>query len=97
MDSIKSFLEVAKLTRKQVYRNLTVFPLLAPDGVEPDYLTLEQNLIRILSDISQVLEVGDIFIFWMDITGLKSDPWMDLWLIKVNVQPSPYIATRIQF
>ncbi len=51
MKQIISFLETAKLARKQVYQNLTVFPLLAPDGVEPDYLILEhaldQNLIRI--------------------------------------------------
>jgi len=44
MEQIKSFLEVAKLARKQAYKNLTVFPLLAPDGVKPDYLTLEQAL-----------------------------------------------------
>jgi len=30
MEQIKSFLEVAKLARKQAYKNLTVFPLLAP-------------------------------------------------------------------
>ena len=44
MEQIKSFLEVSKLARKQVYQNLTVFPLLAPNGIRPDYLTLEQAL-----------------------------------------------------
>jgi len=51
MDPIISFLEIAKVARKQVHQNLTIFPLLAPDGIEPDYLTLEQaldqNLIQI--------------------------------------------------
>ena len=32
MKQIISFLETAKLARKQVHRNLTVFPLLAPNG-----------------------------------------------------------------
>jgi hypothetical protein len=51
MKQIISFLETAKIARKQVHHNLTVFPLLAPNGIVPDYLTLEQaldqNLIRI--------------------------------------------------
>ena len=44
MQPIISFLEVVKLARKQVCKNLTVFPLLAPDGIKPDYLILEQAL-----------------------------------------------------
>ena len=55
MESIKSFLEVAKLARKQVHQNLTVFPLLAPNGIGPDYLTLEQAL---ESDLIQVTELS---------------------------------------
>jgi len=51
MKQIISFLENTKLTRKQVHRNLTVFPLLALNEIEPDYLILDQalnwNLIRI--------------------------------------------------
>ena len=51
MQLVDSFIEIAKIARKQVYRNITVFPLLAPDGSEPDYFTfeqaLEQNLIRV--------------------------------------------------
>jgi len=44
MEPIISFLKNVKLARKQVFRNLTVFPLLSPDGNKPDYLTLEQAL-----------------------------------------------------
>ena len=44
MEPITSFLTTCKLARKQSYKNLTVFPLLAPDGTQPDYLTLEQGL-----------------------------------------------------
>jgi hypothetical protein len=51
MKHIISFFETVKLARKQAHRNLTVFPLLAPNGIVPDYLILEQaldqNLIRI--------------------------------------------------
>jgi len=44
MKKIISFLETTRLARKQVHRNLTFFPLLAPNGIKPDYLTLEQAL-----------------------------------------------------
>ena len=55
MESIKSFFEDAKLARKQVHQNLTFFPLLAPNGSDPDYLTLEQPL---ESDLIQVTELS---------------------------------------
>jgi hypothetical protein len=54
MKQIISFLETAKIARKQAYRNLTIFPLLAPDGVEPDYLTLEQALDQNLIKITEL-------------------------------------------
>ena len=38
-----SFLETTRLARKQVHRNLTLFPLLAPNGIKPDYLSLDQG------------------------------------------------------
>ena len=44
MEQIVSYLEAVKFARKQVCGNLTVFPLLAPGGTDPDYLTLEQAL-----------------------------------------------------
>ena len=34
MDMIESFLENIKLARKQVFRNLTIFPLLGQNGEE---------------------------------------------------------------
>ena len=40
MDPIKDFLEIIKLARAQVYQNLLLFPLLAFESREPDYLTL---------------------------------------------------------
>ena len=54
MKKIISFLETAKLARKQVYRNLTVFPLLAPNEIKPDYLILEQALDRDLIRITEL-------------------------------------------
>jgi hypothetical protein len=44
MESIQTFIEAIKIARQQTHANLTVFPLLAPDGGEPDYLTLEEAL-----------------------------------------------------
>ena len=44
MKQIISFLETTKLLRKQANRNLTVFPLLATNEVEPNYLIPDQAL-----------------------------------------------------
>ena len=44
MKQITSFLETIKLARKQGHRNMTLFPLLAPDGITPHYLVMEQAL-----------------------------------------------------
>jgi len=60
MQPIESFIETAKLARKQVYRNLTIFPLLAPDGVAPDYLTLEQALEQNLIRVTEVDAGGSV-------------------------------------
>ena len=60
MEHIISFLETAKLARKQVYRNLTVFPLLAPDGNKPDYRTLEQALDEKLIQITELSKEGSV-------------------------------------
>jgi hypothetical protein len=38
MDPIKDFLEIVKLAKAQTHRNLTLFPLLAPESGDPDYL-----------------------------------------------------------
>jgi hypothetical protein len=60
MKQIISFLETAKLARKQVHRNLTVFPLLAPNGIVPDYLTLEQALDQDLIRITELDTEGSV-------------------------------------
>lgn len=60
MEQIISFLEIAKIARKQVHRNLTVFPLLAPDGIEPEYLTLEQALDENLIQITELDTEGSV-------------------------------------
>ena len=60
MEQIISFLETAKLARKQVHRNLTVFPLLAPESNEPNYLTLEQALDQNLIQITELDKEGSV-------------------------------------
>ena len=44
MKSILSFLNGCEIGKKQTCRNLTMFPVLHSDGVEPYYLTLEQAI-----------------------------------------------------
>ena len=56
MDSIISFLKTAKLARKQVYQNLTIFP----NGIEPEYLTLEQALDQNLIKITELDNEGSV-------------------------------------
>jgi len=60
MKQIISFLETAKLARKQVHRNLTVFPLLATNESEPDYLILDQALERNLIRITELDNEGSV-------------------------------------
>jgi len=44
MKSVVSFLQDCRLAKKQVYRNLTLYPVLFPIVLEPYYLTLEQAI-----------------------------------------------------
>ena len=53
MTQIQSFLKTVKVARKQVHRNLTLFPLLAPEGLKPDYLILEEALGKGLVEITE--------------------------------------------
>ena len=46
MENLKEQFAAVKLGRAQVYRNMALFPLLAPDAGEPGYLTLEEALAR---------------------------------------------------
>ncbi len=60
MEPISSFLKEGKLARKQSYKNLTLFPLLAPNGSKPDYLTLEQGLEQNLVHITEMDQDGSV-------------------------------------
>ncbi len=55
-----SFLETTRLARKQVYSNLTLFPLLAPNGIKPDYLTLDQALDGNFVEITELDDAGRV-------------------------------------
>ncbi|MGB2929752.1 MAG: DUF6569 family protein [Desulfobacterales bacterium] len=72
MDSIKSFLEISKIARKQVHQNLTIFPLLAPDGIDPEYLTLEQALNKDLIQITELDTEGSVPELRLQNSGKKS-------------------------
>lgn len=60
MNRIKAFLEPARLARKQTHLNMAVFPILAPEGNHPDYLTLEEAIERLAIEITEVSEGGDV-------------------------------------
>jgi hypothetical protein len=60
MEPISAFLKQCKLARKQSYKNLTVLPLLAPNGTKPDYLTLEQGLDQNLVQITELDQDGSV-------------------------------------
>ena len=60
MEPIQSFLNTAKLARKQSFKNLTMFPLLAPNGTKPDYLTLEEALDRGFVRITEMDQAGSV-------------------------------------
>ena len=60
MHTIKTFLESGKLARKQSYKNVTLFPLLAPETTTPDYLTLEQALEQNLVEVSELDQAGSV-------------------------------------
>ena len=60
MEPIASFIANLKLARKQVHRNLTLFPLLAPEGNVPDYLILDQALEREAIRITEVDREGSV-------------------------------------
>jgi hypothetical protein len=60
MKSVVSFLHDCRLGRKQVYKNLTVFPVLVTESTEPYYLTLEQAIDRGVLVVTEVDASGNV-------------------------------------
>jgi len=60
MESIITFLRTVRLARKQVHGNLALFPLLAPEGDEPDYLVLEDALEEGLVEVTERDREGSV-------------------------------------
>ncbi|MBW2146142.1 MAG: hypothetical protein JRI22_03875 [Deltaproteobacteria bacterium] len=60
MEQIGIFLETVKLARKQTCLNMALFPLLAPNGDEPEYLTLEEALDNDAIEITEVTKGGSV-------------------------------------
>ena len=57
MEAIQAFLENVKLGGKQYHQNMTLFPLLASEAGEPDYLILEEALTQGLVEITEMKRV----------------------------------------
>jgi hypothetical protein len=57
---VKEYLEQAKISRKQSYRNLAVFPLLSSYATAVDYITLDEALTEALIEAVEVDESGSV-------------------------------------
>jgi hypothetical protein len=57
---IQAYLDEAKIGRKQSYRNLAVFPLLAGYAVRLDYITLDEALAGDLMEVVELSEEGTV-------------------------------------
>ena len=71
MKSVVTFLKNTRLAKKQVHKNLTMFPLLSPDLIEPYYLTLEQAIEAGCIEITEVDESGSVNDLALKVTGRK--------------------------
>jgi hypothetical protein len=60
MESTEFFLEKVKLGGKQSRRNMTLFPLLASDAGEPDYLILEEAPGQGAVEITEMSQGGSV-------------------------------------
>jgi hypothetical protein len=74
MKSILSFLNDCELGKKQNCRNLTLFPVLHSNGVEPYYLTLEQAIESGLLTVTEVDDAGNVNRFEADQQGIETNP-----------------------
>ena len=74
MKSILSFLNDCELGKKQICRNLTLFPVLYPEAIEPYYLTLEQAIESGLLTVTEVDDAGNVNRFEADQRGIETDP-----------------------
>jgi hypothetical protein len=60
MEHIQKFLGNVKMGGKQSHLNMTIFPLLAPDAGEPDYMILEEALSQGAVEITEVSQGGSV-------------------------------------
>ena len=60
MESVINFLQDCRLGKKQVHRNMTVFPVLFPTVFEPYYMTLEQAIDNEVLVVTEVDASGDV-------------------------------------
>jgi hypothetical protein len=60
MEQIQGLLENVKLGGKQSHLNMTLFPLMASDAGEPDYLILEEALGQGVAEITEISHGGSV-------------------------------------
>jgi hypothetical protein len=57
---IREYLEMAKVGRKQVYKNMAVFPLLSDYSLVSDYILLDEALSTGMIEVTEVSEHGAV-------------------------------------
>ena len=60
MEVIRDYLAHVKVGKKQTHLNMTLFPLLAPDKGDPDYMTLDEAIEREQIEVTEVSESGSV-------------------------------------
>ena len=60
MQVVKDYLEQAKVGRKQVYKNMAMFPLLSDYSLSSDYILLDEALGSGVIEVTEVNEHGAV-------------------------------------
>ena len=60
MECIVRFVDSLKTAKKQTHANMTIYPLMASDFGEPDYITLEEGLEDGDVEITEITESGSV-------------------------------------
>lgn len=58
--AVGEYLDTLKVGRKQVYKSLTIFPLLSTYRIAVDYLTLDEALEKSLFEVTEVDTDGSV-------------------------------------
>ena len=87
---IQGYLDKVKVSRKQSYRNLAVFPLLSGYATALDYITLDEALAGGVIEVTEVSQGGAV----PELKVVNKSPRMVLILWKFGVKP-PLLTNKL--